>query len=276
MQNGLFQLSLSSTHIGYSIVGNGTPLLVCPVSWGVDGHRWTSLDELARHFTLIRLDPRGTGTSGDIHDKSEYGIPTLVEDIEQLRVHLGIERWNVMGQSAGGWTALEYTLAHQQSVKKLVVICSAPTGKFHKGTFRDPSHPLFPQYDRLSKEIRSFPHDQRVKKFNRAIYQYDVQTEKARKEIDKIFADAEFDPKRNQYFIVNELNRYDVTERIRTIAVPTLIIGGRHDVHVSPSWSEMMAQSIQHAQLAMMQHSGHFPWLDEPELFFRTVKEFLL
>ncbi|MDD8019391.1 MAG: alpha/beta hydrolase [Bacteroidota bacterium] len=275
MQNGSFQLPVKSTLIHYSITGNGKPLLICPVTWGVDGHRWTMLDELAKNFTLIRLDPRGTGKSGDVKEKSEYGIPTLVEDIEALRFHLNIEQWNVMGQSAGGWTALEYALAHQEHVNKLIVVCSAPTGQFHKGTFRDPSHPLFPQYDRLSKEIRSLPHEERVKRFNRAIYQYDVQTDEARKAIEKIFANADFSAKRNQYFISTELQRYNVTERLYEITVPALVIGGVHDVHVSPSWSEMMMQNISGARLKMMEHSGHFPWLDEPEIFFDTVIKFL-
>lgn len=281
MYNGSFQLSVDSTSIHYSILGNGEPLLICPVTWGVDGHRWTTLEELAKDFTLIRLDPRGTGKSGTIQEKHDYGIPTLVNDIERLRIHLGLERWNVMGQSAGGWTALEYTLArhggraHQSHVNKLIVVCSAPTGRFHKGTFRDPAHPLYPKYDALSKEIRSLPHQERVKKFNRTIYQYDVQTEEGRKQIDKIFAETEFDPKRNQFFIMNELPRYNVTERLSEISVPTLIIGGKHDVHVSPTWSEVMAEKIPNAQLVMMEHSGHFPWLDEPEKFFSVVKQFL-
>ncbi len=275
MLNGSFNLPVGSTSIHYSILGSGEPLFICPVTWGVDGHRWTTLEEFAKDFTLIRLDPRGTGKSGDVQEKSEYGIPTLVDDIERLRVHLGIEQWNVMGQSAGGWTALEYTLSPQSHVKKLIVVCSTPTGQFHKGTFRDPAHPLFPQYDQLSKEIRTLPHRERVKRFNRAIYQYDVQTEEARKTIDTIFADAEFDPKRNQYFIMNELPRYNIIEQLGNISIPTLIIGGRHDVHVAPSWSGLMAEKIPNAQLAVMEHSGHFPWLDEPIAFFNSIKRFL-
>lgn len=275
ISTGSFHLSIDSAQIHYSILGSGDPLFICPVTWGVDGHRWTALEELAKHFTLIRLDPRGTGKSGPVKEKSDYGIPALVNDIEALRLHLNIKQWNLLGQSAGGWTALEYTLAHQPFVKKLVVVCSAPTGRFHKGTFRDPAHPLFPQYDALSKEIRSLPHDERVKKFNRAIYAYDVQTAEGRKIIDDIFSHTDFDPKRNQYFVMNELARYNVTDRLPEISVPALIIGGAHDVHVSPSWSERMAKEIPHAQLIMMEHSGHFPWLDEPKEFFQRVTTFL-
>ena len=276
MDTGAFRLSLNSSSISYSVRGRGEPLILCPVTWGIDGHRWTMLEELARNFTLIRLDPRGTGESGEVKEKSEYGIPALVSDMEKLREHLEIEKWNVMGQSAAGWTALEYTLAHQEHVDNLVVVCSSPTGQFYGGTFRDPSHPLFPRYEQLSQEIRSLPQAERVKKFNRTIYQYDVQSENAKEIIDEIFASADFDPKRNQYFVMNELARYNVTNRLQEISVPALIIGGRHDVHVSPSWSKMMAEQIPHSRLIMMEKSGHFPWLDEPELFFDTVRKFLL
>ncbi len=130
MDTGAFQLPLDSSTVHYSVLGSGEPLILCPVTWGIDGHRWTMLEELARHFTLIRLDPRGTGKSGRVKEKSEYGIPALVSDIEKLREHLGIEKWNIMGQSAAGWTALEYTLAYQQHVENLVIICSSPTGQY--------------------------------------------------------------------------------------------------------------------------------------------------
>jgi proline iminopeptidase len=102
-----------------------------------------------------------------------------------------------------------------------------------------------------------------------------VQTDEARKTIDAIFADAEFDPKRNQYFVIEELKRYNVIARLVEIAVPSLIIGGTHDVHVSPSWSQLMAEKIPGAELVMMERSGHFPWFDEPEEFFAAVKRFL-
>lgn len=275
MNNGSHHLAVDSTSIHYSIQGNGEPLLVCPVSWGVDGHRWTSLDELTHDFSLIRLDPRGTGLSGDVTDKSEYGIPTLVGDLEAVRVHLGIDQWNIMGQSAGGWTALEYTLAHQDRVNRLIVVCSAPTGKFHTGTFRDPAHPIYPRYKQLSEEIRSLPHDERVRAFNRAIYQYDVQTEAARRIIDGIFAATAFNAQRNNFFIMRELQRYDVQKRLHEIAVPALIVGGAHDAHVSPEWTDVMARSIPGARKMIMEGSGHFPWLDEPERFFSTIRSFL-
>lgn len=274
MHNGSFRLQRGSTHVGYSVSGKGVPLLIASVPWGVDGHRWTSLDRLADQFTLIRIDPRGTGMSGDVQQKEEYGVPTLVDDIEAVRIHLGVEQWNIMGQSAAGWTALEYTLQYQRHVRQLAVICSAPTGKFHTGTFRDPSHPLYNTFEQISREVRTLPARERVTVFNRAVYKFDIQKDSAKQVIDDIFSAAEFNAQRNQYFVMHELNRYNVVEQLRDIVVPTLVIGGIHDVHVAPSWSDMMARQIPHSRLVMMEHSGHFPWLDEPTKFFETIAEF--
>ena len=276
MNNGSFHFSVNTTLIHYSLHGSGAPLLIAPVTWGVDGHRWTTLDALSEHFTLIRLDPRGTGGSSAVTEKNEYSIPVLTEDIEALREHLGIDRWNVMGQSAGGWTALEYALEHQSVIDHLIIVCSAPTGKFHKNTFRDPQHPLFPEFERISQEVRSLPAAERVKAFNRAVYQFDVQTDEARRTIDRIFAEAEFNAQRNQFFVMNELNRYNVTNRLHEITVPTLVIGGKYDAHVAPEWSETIAENIPNARLVMMQNSGHFPWLDEPDEFFDLIKKTIL
>lgn len=259
----------------FSITGTGAPLLLAPVPWGVDGHRWRSLDALADQFTLIRLDPRGTGSSGPVTQKDEYSIATLVRDIDALRAHLGYDRWHMMGQSAAGFTAMEYTLAFPSRIDRLIVVCSSPTGKFQKNTFRDPSHPLYPQYEALMQRIRTLPADQRVKEFNQAVYQFDTQTEESRRTIAEIFAQADFDAKRNQYFSQTDVARYDVTSRLHEITAPTLVIGGSHDVHVSPEWSRVIASGIPHSHMVTMERSGHFPWLDEEANFMAEVRSFL-
>ncbi|MEV0431528.1 alpha/beta fold hydrolase [Micromonospora sp. NPDC050495] len=48
------------------------------------------------------LDNRGTGCSAESQDPSSYRCERLVEDVETLRVHLGLERLDLLAHSSGG------------------------------------------------------------------------------------------------------------------------------------------------------------------------------
>jgi proline iminopeptidase len=64
-------------------------------------------------------------------------------------------------------------------------------------------------------------------------------------------------------------------DRLDTMACPTVVLVGRHDRVTS--WLEAcrIAQRINGARAVIFEHSGHMPWLDEPEPFFDTVRAWL-
>jgi pimeloyl-ACP methyl ester carboxylesterase len=65
-------------------------------------------------------------------------------------------------------------------------------------------------------------------------------------------------------------------ERLGEIAVPTLIIQGRHDRARTPEHGAAMRERIGGARLEVLEHSGHTPQLEEPEAFHRLALPFLL
>jgi pimeloyl-ACP methyl ester carboxylesterase len=65
-------------------------------------------------------------------------------------------------------------------------------------------------------------------------------------------------------------------ERLGDIAVPTLIIQGRHDRVRTPEHGAEMQGRIPGARLEVLEGSGHTPQLEEPEAFHRMVLPFLL
>ncbi|MDN6426053.1 alpha/beta fold hydrolase [Acidipropionibacterium jensenii] len=78
-------------------------------------------------YQLVLLDQRGTGLSSPVSepvgspaDQAEYlthlRADEIVEDCEDLRRHLGVERWAVLGQSFGGFTMLRYLSVHSESM----------------------------------------------------------------------------------------------------------------------------------------------------------------
>jgi len=76
-------------------------------------------------YRIVLLDQRGCGLStphvADGADLSVNTTPKLVADIEALRVHLGIERWQVFGGSWGSTLSLAYAQEHPQRVTELVL-----------------------------------------------------------------------------------------------------------------------------------------------------------
>jgi proline iminopeptidase len=72
-------------------------------------------------YRIVLFDQRGCGKSTPHAELAENGTWELVGDIEKLRVHLGIERWQVYGGSWGSTLALAYAETHPERVSELVL-----------------------------------------------------------------------------------------------------------------------------------------------------------
>jgi proline iminopeptidase len=72
-------------------------------------------------YRIVLFDQRGCGRSTPAAALEENTTWDLVEDVEKIRVHLGIERWVVFGGSWGSTLALAYAEAHPDRVTALVL-----------------------------------------------------------------------------------------------------------------------------------------------------------
>lgn len=73
------------------------------------------------HYRAVIYDQRGAGRSRPLGELENNSTPLLVEDIERLRRHLGIERWLVFGGSWGSTLALAYAIAHPERCTGLIL-----------------------------------------------------------------------------------------------------------------------------------------------------------
>ncbi len=72
-------------------------------------------------YRIVLFDQRGCGRSTPHAELTDNTTWHLVSDIEALRSHLGIERWQVFGGSWGSTLALAYAQTHPQRVTELVL-----------------------------------------------------------------------------------------------------------------------------------------------------------
>lgn len=117
-------LKVSDLHeIYFEVSGNprGKPAVVCH-----GGPGGGSTPSMRRYFDpaiyrIIVFDQRGCGKSTPRAELRENTTWHLVEDMEKLRRHLGVERWQVFGGSWGSTLALAYAQTHPDRVTELVL-----------------------------------------------------------------------------------------------------------------------------------------------------------
>ncbi len=73
------------------------------------------------HYRIVLFDQRGCGRSSPHASLEDNTTWHLVEDIERLREHLGVDRWLVFGGSWGSTLALAYAETHPERVRALVL-----------------------------------------------------------------------------------------------------------------------------------------------------------
>jgi proline iminopeptidase len=115
-------ITSDSVNLYVNVKGKGIPCLYIHGGPGA-GSYWMekfSGDLLEERFTMIYLDLRGVGRSTSPQNK-DYCMNRMVQDFEEIRKHLGIEEWLIMGHSFAGMMVTGYVLQHQKSIKGLMM-----------------------------------------------------------------------------------------------------------------------------------------------------------
>lgn len=113
------------TTIAYRVLGDGDggePVVCLPGGPMRAAAYLGDLGGLPRHRRLIMLDLRGTGASAKPSDPTSYRCDRLVADVEALRRHLGSDRLDLLGHSAGTNLAVRYAARHPERVGRLALI----------------------------------------------------------------------------------------------------------------------------------------------------------
>lgn len=264
---------LNQTELFYVKVGQGLPCLVMHGGLGLDHtylHPW--LNPLGDLLQLIYYDHRGNGRSGRPPVET-LNHEQFSRDADALRDHLGFSRVAVMGHSYGGFIALEYALRYPERLSHLILIDTAPAynygAEIRANLKRKNPTPL------MLAALRS-PTPSHVAELERLFHtvlplyfhQFDP------KLAGRLFAVVVWSTSaaaRNEHL----LPRYNVVSRLKEIEVPTLIVVGRDDFVCPPSQAGLLHERISDSELIVMEKSGHFPYVEEPDVFFRSVRSWL-
>ena len=259
--------------------GSGPALLCHPGGPGFSAASLTDLGGLADTFELILLDPRGTGATA--HAQT-YSQEEYVGDLEELRAELGLEQFDRLGHSHGGFVAMAYAAAHPQRVRKLVLAATAPrfAPEYREAieavwdASDDPSIPTA----RAARERRLSGDDLPFDEFVR-LAMIELRLFFARPEgagvIGQVFQREPPNLDALAFFNRETAPSYDVRAELPRIAADTLVVTGDHDFFGALAADEIVA-GIPDARRVVLADAGHFLWVDQPAAFATEVRRFLL
>ena len=239
------------------------------------------LGGLGAHRQLIPLDLRGTGESGHPADSASYRCDRQVADVETLRVHLGLDRMELLAHSAGGSLAVRYAAEHPHRIGALALIAPSPravgivvpteTRRQILALRRD--EPWYPaaaagfeaiaagrprSADRIAVTPMNYGRWNAAARANQAAEAGQRNNKAAR-----IFnSDGAFDP---------AATRAGLAE----VDAPVLLLAGDLDWIIPPVAAAEFAGLFPDAQHVVQPGASHYPWLDNSVDFVTSVAKFL-
>ena len=233
---------------------------------------------------MILYDQLGWGNSDHIHNPAMWTVNLFVEELSEIRRVLELECVHILGHSWGGQLAMEYSLTQPAGLASLVLADTlASASQWAKEAKR--------LIQMLPAEVQ-----QTIQEHEAAGTTESPEYQEAMKVFSRHYAGGHIDPKPDwvkeafkklennevyltmwgpsEFCITGTLRDWDVTKRLCEIRVPALVLCGRDD-EATPLLAETIHHGIPGSEMAIFEHSAHFPHIEETERYLQVLDQFL-
>ncbi|MGH2609117.1 MAG: alpha/beta fold hydrolase [Tepidiformaceae bacterium] len=217
--------------------GAGVPVVFISGGPGCCDYLEPASQPLAGVARTIRFDARGCGRSSE---SAQYALETSLSDLEAIRAHYGVDRWVLVGHSAGADMALLYAMTHPDRTLGFVCLSGGrihDDRSWHAEYSRARDAGLEPDLD------YAYPPNLEVnRQLNAAWKAY--------------------------------IKRPSLLRHIAEVQAPALFVYGDRDIR--PSWPcEQVAALLPHAEFHMLPGANHNLWLTHGEELSQLLRQFL-
>ncbi len=239
---------------------------------------------------FIYYDQLGSYYSDQPKDKSLWTNERFVEEVEQVRIALGLNKNNfyLLGQSWGGILAMDYALKYQKNLKGLIISNMMAS---------------IPEYNKFAQEVLG-------PKMNKTIYDQIMTFEKNKDFANPKYTELLFEHYYTQHILrkpqkdwpesitrcfkhINSevyitmqgysefgisgdayIKNWDVSKRLKELTIPTLTIGAKHDT-MDPIYMKWMSTQVKNGQFLYCENGSHLSQYDDQKTYFSGLIKFL-
>jgi proline iminopeptidase len=270
--------------------GSGVPLVLINGGPGGTHHYFHPWFGRAREYArVIYYDQRGTGLSDYEPGPDGYSVEQAVEDLEALRVALGIDKWVLVGFSYGGFLAQYYTTTYPQKVAGLVLV-GASTGMWvdtgRSGQYDFISEAEIERMREIRTQLRelreregwSYAEYLRLLVYNNHIngdwkrqnYYKPTRDDFARMALYEWVHDDEFNSVMSQ-----SQDKVDLTGAFDASPIPTLILEGKWDLTWGEAKPTILSRNHPNARMVVIERAAHSIYDENPDAFFAEFEAFI-
>ncbi len=246
-----------------------------------------SLTDLASaRRAVVHYDQLGNGWSTHLRDKGAdfWTVELFLDELDSLLAHLGIAgRYDLLGQSWGGMLAAEHAVRRPAGLRRLVIAdspASMATWIAEANRLRE-ALPAEVQATLLRHERDGTTHSKEYTAATRVFYDRHVCRVPWPPELQRTFAAMAQDPTvyetmngPSEFHVIGTLKSWTIEDRLDRIAVPVLVVSGRHD-EATEACVRPYVERIAGARWTVFEESSHLPHIEERARFMQVVGAFL-
>ena len=270
---------------GAALVPDGPTLREKPTAFLLHGGPGTDHTDakatcgpLTEKLQLVYFDQRGQGRSarGNVE---RYTIEENVEDLEALRLYLGLGPIVSIGTSYGGIVAMAHAARYPDSVSHLVLVATGAHAGFIPRARQIVAERGTPEQIAMCESLFAG----RIDTVERMRAYFETMGPLYSLKHDPVLAKVGL---ARTVLVPEALNRafkpggtlwsYDLRPQLGAIKAPTLILAGRHDWIFPPEFSEELHRHILGSDLRIFEHSAHAIRADEKQNFLDAVAGFVV
>ena len=236
---------------------------------------------------FIYYDQLGTGFSDNPNDTTMWDLPRYVEEVEQVRValHLDKDNFYLLGHSWGGILAMQYALKYQNNLKGIVVsnmMASCPKYGEYSKVLQSKLNPdvLKTIQDLEAKKDYANPKYMELLManfYNQHILRLPVSDwpEPVTRSMGRLNQSLYITMQGpSEMGLSGKLTNWDVSKKLKNISVPTLVIGAKYDT-MDPEYMKWMASQFQKGTYLYCAYGSHMSLYDDQQTYMKGLIDFL-